>query len=93
MQASANCGSQYYNYKGTHSIVLMAVCDYNYCFTLLNTGDYGRQSDGGLFSSSLFGEVLKDNLMSISEPDVITGQLSPIPYFFVGESVLLKHTC
>ena len=86
MQAPANSGSQYFNYKGTHSIVLMAVCDYNYCFTLLDIGDYGRQSDGGVFSNSSFGRALESNLLSIPEPDVITGQTSPTPYFLVGDS-------
>ena len=86
MQAPANCGSQYYNYKGTHSIVLMAVCDYNYCFTLLDIGDYGRQSDGGIFSNSLFGRAMESESLFIPDPDNITGQTSPTPYFFVGDA-------
>ena len=86
MQAPPNVGSQYFNYKGTHSIVLMAVCDYNYCFLLLDIGDYGKQSDGGTFSNSTFGKALKNDSLFLPEPDVISGQSAKLPYFFVGDS-------
>ena len=34
-------GTQYYNCKGFFSVVLMAVCDVNYCFTITDHGQYG----------------------------------------------------
>ena len=48
LQAPACSGSTFYNYKGTHSIVLLAVCDAHYCFTLVDIGDAGRHSDSAI---------------------------------------------
>jgi len=39
-------GSEYYNYKGFNSIVLMAVADYKYCFSYFEVGKKGSESDG-----------------------------------------------
>ena len=43
MQAPARSGSTFYNCKGTHSLVLLAVCDAHYCFTLIDIDDARRQ--------------------------------------------------
>ena len=72
--------------------VLLAVCDYNYCFTMLNIGDYGRLSDGGVLSNSSFGNAMKTNSLALPDADNVAGIKSPIPYFFVGDQAFPLST-
>ena len=54
MQAPARSGSDYFNYKKTHSLVLLAVCNADYEFSLVDIGDAGRQSDGSVYAIVFF---------------------------------------
>jgi hypothetical protein len=54
-----NSGSQYFNYKQYHSIVLQAVVDTNLKVVTVDIGVYGQQSDGGIFRYSALYQCLE----------------------------------
>lgn len=63
IKAPPNAGSEYYNYKGQHSIVLMALVDDKYCFSYINVGFKGSNADGGVFQNCELYEQLENNLL------------------------------
>jgi hypothetical protein len=40
------------------SIVLLALVDHDYSFSVIDIGSYGSNSDGGIFRRSILGEGL-----------------------------------
>uniref|UniRef100_A0A8C6LXM2 DDE Tnp4 domain-containing protein n=1 Tax=Nothobranchius furzeri TaxID=105023 RepID=A0A8C6LXM2_NOTFU len=95
LQAPPSSGSKYYNYKGSHSIVLLAVVDAHYMFRVIDAGGYGRNSDGGILSESPLGKHLKAGTLSIPEDTTLQGSehLGPMPHVLVADEAfsLQRH--
>ena len=61
----SDSGSYYYNYKGKHSMVLLAIVDAEYRFQLVDFGTNGRISDGGVLQNTTFYEKLINDSLHI----------------------------
>lgn len=85
IQRPENTVSEFHNYKGTDSIVLMAVVDANYCFMYVNVGCQGRISDGGVFKNTSFYKKMENNDLNLPEPEPLPGRTMPVPYVLVAD--------
>ncbi|XP_067208135.1 putative nuclease HARBI1 isoform X1 [Linepithema humile] len=88
-------GSLYYNYKGTNSIVLLAIVNAFYQFIYVNVGVNGRVSDGGVYRDSDFAKLLNDpqNVLNIPDDAPLPGMGECMPYILLADNAfpLQKH--
>ena len=75
----------YFNYKKFHSIVLMATVNANYEFVMEDIGDYGRLSDGSVFSTSHLGHAINTGCLKLPAPHILGNTPIKYPYVFVGD--------
>lgn len=81
----ANSGSYYWNYKGTHSLVLMAIVNANYEFIMVEFGANGRLSDGGVVEFTPFYRKLINNELNIPQPSKPLNSNKLLPFVFIGD--------
>lgn len=84
-QLPPHSGSDYFSYKKTFSIVLMAVVDANYKFVMVDVGAPGRHSDGGVFKASEFGRQLGNETLDIPKLSRLPNSTKVAPYVYVGD--------
>lgn len=85
MKCPPNAGPLFHNYKQYHSIVLMAIADSKCCFTLIDVGAYGRNSDSAVFSNSNIGKSFFSGQLNIPQPTEIAGTNIKTPFYLIGD--------
>ena len=87
MKAPSNTGSLYFNYKGTLSVVLLALVDANLKFIHIDVGAYGRNSDGGILVRKRLGNAMKSIALHFPADSPLPNvqHLGPVPYVVVGD--------
>lgn len=86
-------GSYFYNYKGSHSIVLMAICDANCEFLYVDIGCNGRVSDGGVWDNTLISSRIVTDTAGLPSDGKPQGSDRMLPYVFVADDAfpLQRH--
>ena len=92
LQCPANSGSCFINYKSFFSIVLQAVVDANGMFMAIDVGDYGRNSDAGVFANSEFGKAFNSEKINLPKASILPGTHQEFPYFLVGDEAYPLQT-
>ena len=90
MECPKNAGSTFFNYKNFHSIFLLAVCDANYCFTLVDVGAFGRSNDSGVSADSPISKAFENAEIKLPGAKEIHGKVSPM-FWLVTLSSRWKH--
>ena len=91
LQAPIHGGSEYYNYKGFHSIVLFALVDAKYNFLFVDIGCQGRISDGGIFKNTKLYTQIMNGTMSLPEMAPLPGRRTQVPYVLLADEAFALH--
>ncbi|KAK2561668.1 Protein ALP1-like [Acropora cervicornis] len=86
LQPPPNSGSHYYNYKHTHSIVLLAIAGPDCEALYADVGTNGRVSDGGVWNKCSFLKALEGNKLGIPPSTPLPQGIHPLPYVIVGDN-------
>ena len=89
--------SEFWNFKGFHSIVLMAMVTYDYKFLFANVGCQGRISDGAVWANCEFSKKMASSDIIFPSPKPLAKSIYPVwehhkvlkkkmPFVIVGES-------
>lgn len=90
--APANSGSNYFNYKRTFSVVLLALVDADYRFIAVDIGSYGKNSDGGIFSNSKLGNALNNGTSDVPGSKQLPGSHISTPHVIIADSAFPLKT-
>ena len=93
IKAPPHSGSDFFNYKKFHSIVLLAVVDAHSRFIYVDVGGNGRASDTVVYKNCSLYQALTSGKLNLPADKPLKGQILKTPYFFIGDDIfgLSRH--
>ena len=85
IQKPSNAGSDIYNYKKFHSIIIMAVVDANYKFIWLNIGTDGAAGDAQKWNNSQLNLGLSTDRLHLPQAEPFPVDTIDILFFLIGD--------
>ena len=92
MQPPPEAGSYFYNYKHTHSIVLLAVAGPDYECIYADVGTNGRVSDGGVWNKCSLSKAIDDGDICLPRAKCLPFGKEKVPHVFVGDDAFALKT-
>ena len=77
-------GSYFYDYKHTHSIILLDIAGPEYECLCADVGSSDRVNDFGIWNKCSFLPVIDDGSVKLPEDDYLTNDCR-LPYVFLGD--------
>lgn len=69
-------------------MVLLAICDPGYCFTLFDFGSYGSNNDSDVLANSAMRKAFESSDFNLLRNDPLNGyEFSPFLYLLSGENI------
>ncbi|XP_069972372.1 putative nuclease HARBI1 [Penaeus vannamei] len=81
----AKSGSEYYDYKGQNSMIMLAMVDADYRFIFIHAGSFGRASDAGVWDKRPLREAMDTGFLNVPRPAPLPFTNIRCPYMIVGD--------
>ena len=85
IQQPKNSGSEFFNYKGYFSILLLAIASHEYKFLYVDVGASGRNGDAGVFDNSELKKMMDEGSMGFPEPEELGETGLSCNYHIIGD--------
>ena len=85
-------GSEYFNYKGYFSMVLLALVDADYKFLWVNVEASGSSSDAQIFNCSKMKRKIENGTLGLPPPEPLGPRGADLHYLLLGDDAFALMT-
>ena len=85
IQKPMHGGSFYYNYKHSHSVILLAIAGPDYECLYADVGKNGRVNDGGVWNACKMAKSIENGTASLPQDSRIHENSLQMPYVLLGD--------